>query len=388
MDIYKCPLFCPGGTQGQKNVIFRLLPLCFGCFFWKKIFVTELFFRKNPDTFLSPKYMDSLVTFGDKKVSEIFRCDSCDYKTSVKSNYNKHLLTRRHTLVTTGDEKVSDTHICCYCHKAYSSRNGLWLHKKKHNLLNDIEMNENKIVTSSITPTMEPIDMFHTFLQESNDFKKMMFEEFKEMMAKQNQMMMDQNKTIMEIASKPQNNTQINNNNNNNNSNTQINNKQKFNLNFFLNETCKDAMNITDFVNSLQIQFSDLENVGELGYAEGISRIFMKGLKALDICKRPIHCTDLKREIVHIKNNNQWEKEISLLQKAIKIITNNNINKITEWKNAHPGCTDGENKLNDKYCRIMYESMGPIDEEQEQKDFSKIIRNIAKCTLVDKSGSE
>ena len=143
-------------------------------------------------------------------------------------------------------------------------------------------------------------------------------------------------------------------------------------------------MNITDFVNSLQIQFSDIEKVGELGYAEGISRIFMKGLKELDVCKRPVHCTDLKREIMHIKNNNKWEKEISLLQKAIKIITNNNINKITDWKNAHPGCTDGENKLNDKYCKIMYESMGPIDEEQEQKDFSKIIRNIAKCTVIEK----
>ena len=148
-------------------------------------------------------------------------------------------------------------------------------------------------------------------LQENKEFK---------------QMLLEQNKTIIEMASKPQSNlTQIN--------NTQINNnKQKFNLNFFLNETCKDAMNITDFVNSLQIQFSDLEKVGELGYAEGISRIFMKGLKALDVCKRPIHCTDLKREIVHIKNNNKWEKEISLLQKAIKIITNNNINKITDWK--------------------------------------------------------
>jgi len=190
------------------------------------------------------------------------------------------------------------------------------------------------------------------------------------------QIILEQNKTIIEMANKPNsitNNTQINNN------------KQNFNLNFFLNETCKDAMNITDFVNSLQIQFSDLEKVGELGYAEGISRIFMRGLMALDVCKRPIHCTDLKREIVHIKNNNKWEKEISLLQKAIKIITNNNINKITDWKNAHPGCTDGENKLNDKYCKILYESMGPIDEEQEQRDFSKIIRNIAKCTVVDKA---
>jgi len=256
---------------------------------------------------------------------------------------------------------------CEFCTKKYKDRTGIWRHKKKKHAILYEGQGQNE-ATPTI-PIIDGKDLVTFLLQENKDFK---------------QLLLEQNKTMMEMASKQSaatNNTQIN----NNTANITQHNRQKFNLNFFLNETCKDAMNITDFVNSLQIQFSDLEKVGELGYAEGISQIFMRGLKALDICKRPVHCTDLKREIVHIKNNNKWEKEISLLQKAIKIITNNNINKITEWKNAHPGCTDGENKLNDKYCKILYESMGPISEEQEQKDFSKIIRNIAKCTVVDKS---
>jgi len=291
---------------------------------------------------------------------DTFLCEKCDYLCSRKCDYDRHIKTKKH--LSTFVNKNASAYFECICGKKYKERSGIWRHHK------NCESVTNSVHTSTETVSDNDVKGLVTFLlQENKEFK---------------QMLLEQNKTIIEMASKQQSNlTQIN--------NTQINNnKQKFNLNFFLNETCKDAMNITDFVNSLQIQFSDLEKVGELGYAEGISRIFMKGLKALDVCKRPIHCTDLKREIVHIKNNNKWEKEISLLQKAIKIITNNNINKITDWKNAHPGCTDGENKMNDTYCKILYESMGPIDEEQEQKDFSKIIRNIAKCTVIDKAIGE
>jgi len=315
-----------------------------------------------------------MVTLTDTSQKNKYICKLCDFNTCNKNNYTKHLSTIKHNLVTLGDAENATAYTCESCNRHFSSRNGKWSHMKKCKKMQ--QHNSGKYnISQTITHNMEPIEMVNIILKENSEFKKTMFHEFK-------QMMLTQNKTILEFASKQQcvNNTQIN-----NTANITQNNKQKFNLNFFLNETCKDAMNITDFVNSLQIQFSDLEKVGELGYAEGISRIFMRGLKALDVCKRPVHCTDLKREIVHIKNNNKWEKEISLLQKAIKIITNNNINKITDWKNAHPGCTDGENKLNDKYCKILYESMGPIDEEQEQKDFSKIIRNIAKCTVVDKA---
>jgi len=309
-----------------------------------------------------------------QKSLQKYYCEMCDYNTSSSKDYNKHLTTRKHKMKQyeiKNSPKIPFNKYNCNCGKTILSKTTQWRHIQS---CGDMMYDNNISCESDNEPptiTSEKATDLVTFLiQENKEFK---------------QMLIEQNKTMMDMMSKQQqpihcnNNTQIN--------NTQIN-KQKFNLNFFLNETCKDAMNITDFVNSLQIQFSDIEKVGELGYAEGISRIFMKGLKELDICKRPVHCTDLKREIMHIKNNNKWEKEISLLQKAIKIITNNNINKITDWKNAHPGCTDGENKLNDTYCKIMYESMGPIDEEQEQRDFNKIIRNIAKCTVIDKVNKE
>jgi len=304
-----------------------------------------------------------------KKARNNLYCLACDYNTCKPSDFFRHKMTAKH--INTENQEINDNKktpnvFTCDCGTKYKYKTGLSRHRKNCNY-----QAENVIIHTDVSPNVSSVEannIISYLMKENQDFK---------------QMLIEQNKQMIEYMKTSNNGPSYYSNTNN----TQIN-KQKFNLNFFLNETCKDAMNITDFVNSLQIQFSDLEKVGELGYAEGISRIFMRGLKALDVCKRPIHCTDLKREIVHIKNNNQWEKEISLLQKAIKIITNNNINKITDWKNAHPGCTDGENKLNDKYCKIMYESMGPIDEEQEQRDFSKIIRNIAKCTVIDKVNGE
>jgi flagellar motility protein MotE (MotC chaperone) len=159
-------------------------------------------------------------------------------------------------------------------------------------------------------------------------------------------------------------------------------NNNKFNLNFFLNETCKDAMNLSEFVDSLQITLADLENVGKLGYAEGISRIFTKGLKELEVHKRPIHCSDLKRETVYIKNENKWEKERDQLKKAIKQITNKNIRLIPKWKEDNPGHQDYHNNKNDEYLKIMYESMGPTDEVEESKSFARIISNLAKETII------
>ena len=153
-------------------------------------------------------------------------------------------------------------------------------------------------------------------------------------------------------------------------------------MNFFLDETCKDAMNLSEFVDSLKITLKDLENVGKLGYTEGISRIFTKGLKELEVNKRPIHCSDLKRETVYVKNENKWEKEGDQLRKAIKQITNKNIKLIPKWKEENPGHQQYHNKKNDEYLKIMYESMGPADELEETKTFAKIITTLAKETVI------
>ena len=173
-------------------------------------------------------------------------------------------------------------------------------------------------------------------------------------------------------------NTIINNNNNNSNNKT-------FNMQVFLNEKCKDAMNIMDFVNSLTLDFSDLEELGELGYVEGISRQMIRKLSEMDVYKRPIHCSDLKRETMYVRDNDVWEKETELydkLRKAIKYITKKNGDLMNPWRDAHPQCMKLEHPLNDTYLGIMNQAMGGKGEFFESE--SKIIRKISKSITIDK----
>jgi hypothetical protein len=175
------------------------------------------------------------------------------------------------------------------------------------------------------------------------------------------------------------NNTLINNHSNNNN--------KTFNLNVFLNETCKDAMNITEFVDSLQLQISDLEDVGKLGFVEGISNIIVKKLNALDVHKRPVHCPDKKREIIYIKDENKWEKdndEKQKLRKAIKNVAFKNEKLLPKYKELHPGCNYSQSKYADEYSKIVIETMGGLGNNDIEKQ-DKIIRNIVKEVVIDKS---
>jgi hypothetical protein len=189
------------------------------------------------------------------------------------------------------------------------------------------------------------------------------------------QLLIDQNKQMVELAKNAGHN---NNNTTNNNS---------FNLNIYLNETCKDALNIMDFVNQLQIGIKDLEETGRLGFANGISKIFIDGLKQIDINNRPVHCSDLKREILYIKNNNEWNKEDGerkVLTSAIKHVVNKNIKQIPEWTKVHPDFNDSDSKQNDKYLQIVMESMSGSSQEEANKNYNKIIKNIAKETVIEK----
>jgi len=192
-------------------------------------------------------------------------------------------------------------------------------------------------------------------------------------LVKQNQefqkLIIEQNQKIMELSK----NSSITNNTTNN----------KFNLQFFLNEKCKDALNLMDFVNDLQIKLTDLENVGRLGYCEGISKIFIDGLKELDVSKRPIHCSDIKREVLYIKDQNTWEKENEenkKIKKAIHHISSKNIQQIQKWTEKHPHCKESDSKQNDVYMKILCESMGSA----EPSNLGKVIRNIAKEVVIDK----
>jgi hypothetical protein len=248
----------------------------------------------------------------------------------------------------------------CSCGKQYQHRQGLWKHKKKCN-------NNNNISESTIKET-EAKELIQYLMKENSEFKQLMID--------QNKHMMEQNKNMLELAKNSGNHNSHNTTNNN-----------SFNLNVFLNETCKDAMNIMEFVDQLQVSVKDLEETGRLGYAEGISKIFINGLKQINISDRPIHCADSKREIVYIKDKNQWTKEDdnkSLLTNAIKHVAHKNMRQIREWTKVNPEYNDSSSKQNDRYLKIVSNSMNGSTEEETNKNYNKIIKNITKETVIEK----
>ena len=300
--------------------------------------------------------------FLSPKIAEKNYCSLCHYKCSKNSDFTKHLTTRKHEKRTNGNnleikeiEKVSTLFICVNCNRHYKTNSGLWKHKQQCKY---IDQNVDNIILEPQLPLSNNVII--ELVKQNQEFKELIIE---------------QNKQIMELTTKVIHNTNITNNN--------CNNKTKFNLNLFLNEQCKDALNIMDFVNNLQLQLTDLENVGKLGYSEGISKIFINGLKKLDVFKRPIHCNDLKREVLYVKDQNSWEKENDANKKitnAINHISNKNIGQISKWTKNNPGYKDSSSRKNDQYLHIVSESMGAI----EQTNISKVIHNIAKEVLIEK----
>ena len=295
------------------------------------------------------------------KNAEKFTCKSCDFKCSKNSNFNKHVLTAKHVFNTQGtkqniyiSKKMPETQefFTCKCGKNYKYYSGLWKHKSKCNFIEPPPMvNEEK-------------NVINVLINENKDFKNIILE-----LMKNNQ---DLQKQMLDVCKTP--NTVISNNNN-----------KTFNLQFFLNETCKDAMNIMDFVNSMTLEFSDLEDVGKLGYVEGISNIIIRKLNALDIHKRPIHCSDAKREIMYVKDENIWEKENSTydkLRKAIKRVTYKNSSMLEPWSREHPQCMNNQHHLNDVYIQMMGQAMGGKESFLDSEN--KIMKKIAKAVFINK----
>ena len=287
-----------------------------------------------------------------------FYCEKCDYGTYKKSSYDDHLLSSKHSKSMVSNEilpKICSEFICQKCNKKYKDNSGLWRHKKKCNDKEDenIELDEQQ---------NQSVELIKYLMKENSEFK---------------QMIIEQNKQMIEMSK----NTGTYTNNTTNSHN------KSFNLNFFLNETCKDAMNIMDFVDSLKIQLSDLENVGVLGYVEGISNIIIKNLNLLDETKRPVHCTDTKREVLYVKDENKWEKENeenSKMRKVIKHVTHKNSKLLKEFKQKYPGCEKSESKYSGKYDKLIIESMGGKGDNDVEKE-DKIIKNIAKKITIDKN---
>jgi len=194
-----------------------------------------------------------------------------------------------------------------------------------------------------------------------------------------NQKLLKQNSQLLEVVKNGTNNTTISNSNNHSNNKT-------FNLQFFLNETCKNAMNIMDFVDSIKLQLSDLETVGKLGYVEGITNIINENLKALDVTQRPVHCTDKKREVLYVKDENKWEKENeskTKIRKAIKHISHKNSKLIPVFRDKYPDCGKSISKYADQFNKIVVEAMGGAGDNDTEKE-NKIIANISKHVTINK----
>jgi hypothetical protein len=323
----------------------------------------------------------------DKKIKnpQIFSCKKCDLMTYNKKDYNRHLETQKH-LATTGckmQQKKKEKlikHYICHCGKKYKENSGLWRHKKICivPIINISEIDElNKFDEPEICEINQDEPQEIKF--SDNEIIKMI-SEFKNIITDSNSefknMIMDLVKTI----------AITNNNTNNNTINNAINtNNTTFNLQFFLDEQCKDALNIDEFVDSIKMQISDLETTGRHGYVHGITGIINKNLSELDKFKRPIHCSDLKREVLYVKNNNIWtkeNKENSVLTKAVKRVAHKNIQQITEWRNAHPGCTMADSRKNDLYLKIVSNAMSGSSFEEQHTNYEKIISNVAKMVVI------
>tara|TARA_B100000900_G_scaffold411395_1_gene431004 strand:- start:186 stop:1070 length:885 start_codon:yes stop_codon:yes gene_type:complete len=277
----------------------------------------------------------------------IFTCETCNFECSNKSKYNRHLLTAKHKILTNTDEKGpqrSNPVFFCECGKKYKHRQSLFTHQRKCNYLNQQEnKKENK--------------------EEGPDYKELLMQAMKQMQEKDKLMEKMMSEMIPKIGN-------TNNNTTNNN----------FNLNFFLNERCKDALNLTDFINSIQVQLKDLEYTAENGHIQGITNIFHNALSNLEETKRPMHCTDLKREVLYIKDNNEWHKDENKeeIKVAVNKVVNKNIGNQAKWIDAHPNLED--EKEMEKYIQMQDHSLG-TGEEIEQ---NKIVKNIMREVIIKK----
>jgi hypothetical protein len=293
-------------------------------------------------------------------------CEVCDFKCCKQSNFDKHIITPKHKnnekrykmVKKNANETLDETEqiIVCECGNIYKHYSGLWRHKKNCNF--KIKENKNVIEEENITIETNISDkkLMLTLIQQNNELQKQMLEVIK-------------NGTYNTI------------------NNTSNSNNKTFNLQFFLNETCKDAMNIMDFVDSIKIQLSDIESIGQLGFVNGMSKLIIKNLKALDENMRPVHCSDPKRDSLYVKDANVWEKEDSenkKIKKAIKYISHKNICAIPEWKAKYPDCVYSDSKKSNQYNHIVIEAMGgPGDNDDEKAD--KIVKKISKEVTIDKN---
>jgi len=281
--------------------------------------------------------------------TEEFSCKECDFTCCKLSDWTRHTMTRKHQNRTILNEKTpksaAASYACKKCNKEYKARNSLWYHENKCTVQPGIE----SVVMNQIISELRNI-----IVEQSRTIDKVM----------------EQNAEIIAKSDRIVNNNTINSNN-------------KFNINLFLNEQCKDAFNFTDFVKNIEISYQDLENNAQLGFVQGISKIFMDNLKQLGINERPLHCTDVKRETMYIKDEDKWNKEPddSKLQKAIQTVSYKSMGKLMEWKQENPDYQDADSEFSKRCLDIQRQSLAGSERETY---YPKVIHILAKETMVEK----
>ena len=314
-----------------------------------------------------------------QKIPLFFECKNCDYKTRNKKDYNKHLLTRKHQMEINGNKWKSKNPICENCEKPFKTASGLWKHQQKC-CKPDIQNTFDEV--AEVEPEISKLDILtilkqnQELLTSNQEFKQLMLDQSKQIQEQQDENQQLQKRLIEAVkvsGSHIENQT--------------INNNQKFNLNFFLNEQCKDAINMSDFIENMELDIEDLTETGRLGYVGGISRILINKLQELDIYKRPLHCTDMKRETLYIKENDEWSKENNPKEKMSSLIgkvANKNCRNLNKWTNDHPEYQVFDSIDNMEYIRLTQAVLGGLGEQECKQFKDKIIRNVIKEVMVNK----
>ena len=317
------------------------------------------------------------------KSAKIYNCNDCNIVCSKKNDYDRHILTNKHIANVSGDKKTAIKTLfkCDNCNKEYNSRNGIWKHKKTcikkidNHQINNIELKiidsepENEVVTDSSNN-----EIIKLLIKENSDFKSIIID-----MMKSNTDMIKNNtdlqKQMLEVCKNIQP-SNINSTINTDNSN------KTFNLNVFLNEKCKNAMNLDDFANSIQLKLSDLIRVGEEGYIPGMSKVFIEWLGGLKECDRPIHCSDEKREVMQVKIADKWEKEaidsVNLMN-AVRIIEKKQFDMLTTFRETYPECVNSDSHHNDMLIKLFQNLSN-----SREPEFIKVIKKVAKSVVIDK----
>jgi hypothetical protein len=317
-----------------------------------------------------------------------YRCDKCDYTTSRKFNYIKHIKTDKHKSLLLGDVQQNvhfstpdatpdkTTYRCLNCNRKYTAQRSLWRHSKT--------CQAQAVQSYSTTTDKTPVEIMTSAMLEmfKTNQEQMMQMIGAVLLAVKTNTAVD---TVQEPSNHTTNNTSNNLTVNGNMSNmtnmTNMNNKT-FNINMFLNEQCKDAMNMTEFVNTIELDTDDMKDVGKHGFVKGISKIFIENLEKTEVTKRPIHCSDIKREILYIKDDDKWERDNIKSQKivnAVRVVEKKNVDLINKWAKEHPECENSDTRANSMYMTLSRHGFDGDDD-----NVTKVIKNIAHNVIIDK----